>query len=129
MSFAPELTKKENRLAILRRAREILSSPLNWTTNDLRKKTPGGGYQYCVLGALERAAYDLRLANEGPAAFAGSEESDNLNGYKIGEAVSLYDYSYAEYDRKPYGVNDTLGYEETLKMLDGYIDKVQLQEE
>ena len=55
---------KRNKLRIVKRARKILSHPYNWTSGMLRKGSSydEGGYRYCVLGACERAAYDLGLA-------------------------------------------------------------------
>jgi len=118
---------KENILGILGRARAILSNPDNWGTADLRRSNVSGKTQYCVLGAIEQAAYDLGLKTPGPAAFKGM--SDDFSGYALGEEISLYEYSKKKYNGlNPFQVNDTRGYEKTLELLDGYIDEVQSRE-
>lgn len=135
---------QENRLMILRRAREIISDVRNWNTGSLRIDVlePDGTARptYCVLGAIEQAAYDTQLATEQPDnSFDDSYWNENDPhsaplGYLLGSDLSLdtfagETYGYTERTirglRSAFGVNDELGYETTLEMLDRYIVEVE----
>lgn len=120
-----KMTKK-NRLAILKGARKILSNKKNWTTRALRKRKPTAddGYGYCLLGACERAAYDLELVEPGKDAFKNGYEQVGL-GYPIGRELSLYAFSVEKHRMSPDGVNDLKGYDATMALLDDYIKEVQ----
>jgi hypothetical protein len=118
---------KENRLNILKRAREILSSPSRFATGRLRKEF-GGFERFCVLGACERAVYDLDLAKEGPTSFRRTEvkrEEPPVDAYQLGRDLSLHEFAVRNYSTTPDGVNDTFGYERTIEMLDSYIVEVE----
>lgn len=115
----------ENRIGILKRAREILSSPVRWTKSSLQSDGPQGP-QYCVLGACEQAAYDLGLA-ERTHPFRGEDDVEAL-GYRLGNDLSLNSYARWKYRHvyfTAYDVNDTLGYDATIQMLDGYIEECE----
>lgn len=108
---------KTNRLRILQRARKILSDKTRWTTGSLRSHKYGVE-QYCVLGACEKAAYELGLAEPGARAFAGF-------GYDLGEDLSIVKFSEAEYGLDPVEVNDKQGYDKVMELLGNYIARVK----
>ena len=113
---------KKNRLAILTRAREILSNPYNWASGVLRKEgwdSKGNlSYRYCALGAVEQAAYDLGLAEEDYRAFRGGGAA---MGYRLGNEIGLEEYAIKTRRMNVPNVNDTLGWEPTLLLLDEFI--------
>lgn len=109
------------KLSLLRRAREILSDRDSWGTRRLRQEGPGGKVQYCALGALEQAAYDLGFAEPGEDAFDGS----NGIAYNLGSQLSLEAYAERTFRTNVWRVNDGRGYESTLLMFDGYIKEVE----
>lgn len=116
-----KMTKK-NRLAILRRAREIITDPKNWTQGRLRRRVKPGDYRYCLLGACEQAAYDLELAN--PKDEKIFNEDEGL-GYRLGRDLSLSTYSMETRKRSAHGVNDSDGHQGALSLLDDYIAEVR----
>lgn len=118
-----KMTKK-NRLAILKRARAIITPKSRWTKGRLRRKTSDGEFKYCLLGACEQAAYELDLA-EKPERGAFSEHSNRGLGYALGNDLSLWSYSREKYCAAPYTLNDTWGHEGALRLLDEYIDEVE----
>lgn len=121
-----KMTKK-NRLAILTRAREIISDRKRWTKGRLRRKVRGE-YRYCLLGACEQAVYDLGLAEPGKDAFSEPNVGIGYNitfGYEIGDEVSIRDYSLRTKGISPDWVNDLFGHEGALDLLDGYIDELK----
>lgn len=111
------------RLEILRRAREILSDSSNWTTKHLRRFGPDGAPRYCVLGAIEQASYDVGYATETAQSFRDGDQ--DKGGYLLGNELSLDTYARERYDRTPWSVNDSFGYEATMRMLDEYIVEVE----
>lgn len=114
---------KENKLGILTRAREIITDPDRWNRGRLKSRA---GEQFCVLGACERAAYDLGLAIETSNSFGrGPYDSVPVDAYDLGRDLSLYRYSVDTYGSSPDWVNDNLGHEQTLEMLDRYIAVVE----
>lgn len=116
---------RNTRLEILRRAREILSDPTRWTKQTLRRFTDGEE-QYCVAGALERAAYDLGYANETSQAFDnGDVDGNGPLGYLLSGEMSLSTFSEEKYEKPPWSVNDQRGYETTMELLDTYIVEVE----
>lgn len=118
---------KENRLAILKEARKILSDEKAWTSGELMEISEDGKPQYCVLGAVEQATYTLGLAKQGEGSFTGDdyENEDGINAYDLGRDLSLFDYSNRVFDRSPEDVNDALGYASAIALLDGYIAEVE----
>jgi hypothetical protein len=46
------MTSKE----IAQKAADILSQPNAWCQGTFRRERPGGGYQYCMMGACREAA-------------------------------------------------------------------------
>jgi hypothetical protein len=114
---------KNNRLNILRRAREIISDPRRWASKTLRDYD-GTQERFCVIGACEQAAYDLGLAQAGPDAFLGREDGTALNGYDLGEDLALTEYSRRQYGDVPWAVNDRRGHESTIELLDRFIAEV-----
>lgn len=120
-----KMTKK-NRLAILKGAQKILSNERNWTTRALRRREPTAddGYGYCLLGACEKAAYDLGLAEPSGTAFRTGEKQAGL-GYRLGLELSLTTYSRELHGTSPDGVNDHYGYNAVMELLAGYIMEVQ----
>jgi hypothetical protein len=112
------------RLAILKRAREILSVKERWGKTHLRRNTgPNGAPQYCVLGACEQAFYDLGYKHT-PGVLPFTEDMQGL-GYVLGKELSLSAYARERYGMAPWRVNDRLGYEKTVEMLDEYIEEVE----
>lgn len=111
---------RNRRLEILRRAREILSVKDNWGTKKLRNLSYPGTPKYCVLGALEQAAYDTGYAEQNSSAFGAYGL-----GYQLGKEMSLTKYARTKYGMAPWRVNDKRGYEVTLQMLDDYIVEVE----
>lgn len=117
----------ENRLGILRRAREILSKRTRWTGCALRQGQ-GDEASYCVLGACEQAAYDLGLAEVGIYPFQSDDDGNEALGYRLGIDLSIDAYAREKYgiaDYRAYDVNDTLGYEAVMNLLDEYIAKCE----
>lgn len=76
---------RSTRLSILTRAREIINDRQRWGRERLRR-LDGDQPQYCVLGACERAAYDLGLLPEPSNAFTAAD--DNSGAYAI--SLDLY---------------------------------------
>lgn len=118
---------KNTKLSILRRARKILSNPMKWGKGNLYNEEQD---TYCLLGACERAAYDLGLFTEDPGnSFDNGDFGGEGLGYVLGKDLSLYEYTAERYQTRaftaPYQVNDRLGYDETLKFLDSYIVEVE----
>jgi len=115
---------KKNRLAILTRAREILSNPHNWAHGMLRKEShhPAPHFRYCALGAIEQAAYDLGLAEKGDQAFRGGGAAI---GYKLGQEIGLEAYAVKTRGMQVPHVNDRMGYEPTLLLLDEFITETK----
>lgn len=118
---------KNNRINIVQRAREILSDRKHWTSGKLRKQSISGGYdgfQYCLLGACELALYELGLSNKIGAGFGGAQngEANTIDAYVLGRELGLADYSQQKFnDRTPDDVNDRLGYDKVLELLDGFL--------
>ena len=113
------------RLSILKRAREILSDVSNWTTQELREIIDGKP-KYCVLGAIERAAYDLGYAKETDGRPFQSYEGGEPLAYRLGDDLSLNTYAAERYGQtNAWNVNDNEGYETTMDMLDTYIVEVE----
>ncbi len=108
------------KLSLLRRAREIISDRDRWTQQYLRTEKDGKE-RFCVLGAIEKAAYDLGLAEPPDRPFDGAGSL----GYQLGDDLSLETYAAERYECAAWSVNDSLGYETTLEMLDGYIGEVE----
>lgn len=118
---------KKNRLAILTRAREILSEPKNWTRGALRRKKRDG-YGYCVLGACEQAAYDLGLAEPQKTAFRTAQNRSDVFegiGYSLGHELSLQAFSRETRRDAVTTVNDYDGYKAIVQLLDEYILEVK----
>ena len=111
------------KIEILRRAREILSVKDNWTTKHLRRFSPDGAPQYCVLGAIEQASYDVGYATPNDASFVDGDQQ--RGGYLLGSQLSLDTYARERFKRTPWAVNDSYGYEATMRMLDDYIVEVE----
>lgn len=124
-----KLTKK-NRVAILARAREIISDKKRWTTKKLRRKR-GDQYQYCLLGACEQAAYDLGIIEPTGKAFREqikgtlTKPAEEGLGYRLGMDLSLYEYSKETRQAAPFRVNDDYGHEAAVKLLDDYLAEVK----
>lgn len=124
------LTKK-NQLALLKRAREILSSPTRWTKGRLRERSYYGSRepQYCLLGALEQAVYDTGLAKESEKAFQSYTGEDGIYydpiGYRLSPELGLQDFALKRHGLGAYQVNDELGYERTLALLDDFTATVE----
>lgn len=121
-----KMTKK-NKLAIVRRAREIISDPKRWTKRRLRRKVQGE-YRYCLLGACEQAVYDLGLAEPGEKAFAESKlpfYDCSTFGYQIGLDVSIQKYSLHKEGMSADNINDIGGHKAALELLDGYITELK----
>jgi hypothetical protein len=117
---------KKNKLAVLRRARKLITSPENWTTGKLRRKNRHEDhFRYCVLGAIEKAVYDEGLAPEKAKSFADGASAPSTSGYKVGDEISLFKFTKARYDSAPDALNDRRGHEFVLEMLDGYIEEVK----
>lgn len=112
------------RLGILRRAREILGVKDNWGKKYLRQFDKDGAPRYCVLGAIEQAAYDTGYL-ELDESRAFSEITAKGLGYRLGRELSLDIYAKERYGLTAWRVNDGRGYEETLRMLDAYIVEVE----
>ncbi len=120
------------RLEILRRTREILSDKDNWTTSYLRYKDDHGKARYCLVGAMERAAYDLGIAKEQEGnSFDDSEWLDDGEGplgYRLANDISIDTYvseTYRGRYEKAFNVNDAEGYEAAMQLLDSYIVEVE----
>lgn len=113
---------KRNKLRIVKRARKILSDPYSWTVGALRKKTNYGEgdpqWRYCALGACERAAYDLGLAEERTGSFGPGSEA---LGYQLSHELGLHQFSVERLKRSVPEVNDGIGYTTTVKLLDEFI--------
>lgn len=112
------------RLEILRRAREIIGVKENWTTKYLRKME-NGAPRYCVLGAIEQAAYDVGYIDPTKVGRKFADGNENTGGYLLGKELSLNEFARERHGSAPWQVNDRLGYETTLKMLDDYIVEIE----
>lgn len=110
---------KTKRLAVVRRARKILSDKDRWTKQRLRVKRRNVEPRYCVLGAIEQATYELGYAEPTGRAFREDESRPN-SGYMLGRQMSLSEFSKRKYGMLPFSVNDTLGWEAVLELLDDY---------
>lgn len=116
---------KKNRVAILSRAREIISDKKNWTRRKLRRRE-GDRYRYCLLGACEQAAYDLGLAEPGKMSFAERlADSQDPFGYLLGVDISIQDFSLITTGKPAQAVNDQDGYEAAVKLVDDYIAELK----
>lgn len=118
------------RLEILKRTRQILSVKDNWTQSYLRYRTDTGRYKYCLVGAMERAAYDLGYAKEDPG--NRFDESDWQGdgggplGYRLASDVSIDTYANEQYGvTAAFNYNDQNEYEQVMRMLDEYIEEVE----
>lgn len=117
------------RLEILRRTREILSDPQNWTKSVLRMRDSDGRQRYCLVGAMERAAYDLKYADENEAdSFDDSDWMDDGGGplgYRIANEISIDTYANEQYSvERAFTYNDHHEHDEVLGFLDSYIAEV-----
>lgn len=117
------------RLSILKRAREILSDVSSWTTEELRVIIDGKP-KYCVLGAIEQAAYDLNYADASAGSlarpFVDAGDGQGPLAYRLGDDLSLNTFAQEEYgEPNAYNVNDNRGYDTTMRMLDRYIVEVE----
>jgi hypothetical protein len=128
MSTGIRMTKK-NRLAILTRAREILSNPYNWAVGQLRTRQydaeGNASYRYCALGAIEQAAYDLGLAEKNDYAFRSSTHGVPPLGYALGAEIGLEQFAYNTRRINVANVNDGMGYKPTLLLLDEFITETK----
>lgn len=123
---------RNNKLTILQRAREILSVRSSWTQNRLYGVV-NGVPQYCLLGAIEQAAYDTGLAQPLHPFDSYSEEDEDGEiilereelGYRLGPDLRLEEYAIKQFGQAPVSVNDQQGYEKTLQLLDEYINVVR----
>lgn len=120
-----KMTKK-NRLAILTRAREIISDPKRWTRGALRRKIKGQ-YRYCLLGACEQAAYELGFAEPGKGAFGEYSDDGHEIGfaYALGGDVSIEEYARRTRHMSPHSVNDRKGHPGAVQLVDDYIKELK----
>jgi hypothetical protein len=122
MSLSIPMTRN-NRVNILRRAREIISDRTRWTSGALRKGI-GFNDSFCLLGACEQAVYDLGLAKRDSTAFMAKK--GQINAYELGRQLQLTEFSKkTRGGKKPDLVNDEDGYEATLRLLDDYLQVVR----